>query len=158
LASFVGIWIAGLCALVWRDVQRAEYLADYLASRVSGTDSMISLLKKLHLSGAFDIVVRALRFQHTNRDLFEELRFQVERVPDREIERLMRIEKLLQAGLDSTHPPTAYRIEFLEAHHSPDAKVVVSPATWERVEAELGPARRWAHEKMLEFHASQPHL
>jgi Zn-dependent protease with chaperone function len=156
LTSIVGLWVAGLCALMWRDMQRAEYLADYFAAAVSGTDAMISMLRKLHLSRAFEIAAHNLRFQNGAQDLFEELRRQVTIVPEREIDRLMRVEKTTQAGLDSTHPPTTYRSEFLEAHRLTGGSVMVPQSKWEKIDFELASARRWVHEKVLDFHAAQP--
>lgn len=44
LAALVGLGISLLSHLLWRDSQRAEYLADSLAARAAGTEAMLSLL------------------------------------------------------------------------------------------------------------------
>ena len=43
-------WAMLLVHTLWQDSQRSEYYADALAARVSGTQSMLGLLDKLHLA------------------------------------------------------------------------------------------------------------
>jgi Zn-dependent protease with chaperone function len=110
-------WTAiGLLHLIWREGQRAEYLADDLGSRVAGSDAAISALEAVFGVSAWEQAVHDLR--HNLRPgvrLFDQYRELVaeratvaspEQVPEG------------QPGfrLDATHPPTAYRIEFVRSH------------------------------------------
>ena len=75
-----------LSHLLWRDSQRAEYLADYLAATVSGTNAVLSLLEKLHYGTAFALTVQhAALNQDASEGLLERLRQRVAEVPEREL-------------------------------------------------------------------------
>jgi heat shock protein HtpX len=62
-------------------------------------------------------------------------------MPARELERIRRLEQMQGFFLGATHPPTAYRIEFLKAHYKPEAKVTLSEAELAQLEQELVPLR-----------------
>jgi len=82
-----------LSHLLWRDMQRAEYLADYLAANVSGTDAMLSLLNKLHFEKAMELAAHRARLDR-GKSLIGELRREIANMPERELERIRRVEKL----------------------------------------------------------------
>ena len=126
-----------LVHLLFRDSQRAEYLADVLAARVSGTDAMIGSLHKLYLDATVDRTIQELALARVQVGLIEALRRHVAAVPPREIERLRRVGMLEGARLDVTHPPTAYRIEVIKADRTSTAQVRVSSEEAARMEDEL---------------------
>lgn len=137
LASIIWLWAYALSHLLWRDQQRAEYLADFLAAKVSGTEAQLAVLEKIHLNETFRL---SLKIAYLNRDgpnFFNKLQQRVAQVPARELERIRRINQLTRSRLDATHPPTAYRIEFLKAHDIPEANVVLSSTELVSLDQEL---------------------
>jgi heat shock protein HtpX len=135
------VWVLGytLNYLLWQDSQRAEYLADYLAATISGTEAQLTLLDKLHLKHTFKI---SLIIAYANRDgdnFFTNFQQRVNRIPSRELERIRRVEKLANSRIDTTHPPTAHRVDFLKAHYMPEIKVKITPTEGERLKQEMLP-------------------
>ena len=135
------VWVLGylLLFLLWQDRQRAEYLADYLAATVSGTEAQLTLLDKLHLK---DALKKSLIKAYLNREgdnFFAEFRQRVDKVPTREFERIRRVEKLANSRLDTTHPPTGQRIDFLKAHYISEAKVQITTEELAQLDEELQP-------------------
>lgn len=149
--------VAWLCAyalshLLWSDMQRAEYQADHLAAQVSGTAAALSTLDKLHLSPMFSQAVRTASLGGQSLSMFDELERLVVNLPERELERIRRVERLEASRLDATHPPTAYRIAFLQARDVSSAQVTVSRLDDEALKHELAPFRATVQEKLLDLH------
>ncbi|MFN8536659.1 MAG: M48 family metalloprotease [Thermomicrobiales bacterium] len=109
-----------LCHLLWRDSQRAEYLADRLAARTAGTDATLGLLDKIQLGQSFELSLQRAAYGRDNEGLFDALRRRIRELPAREMERIRRVQQLTDARLDRTHPPTPYRIDLLR-HQSGEA-------------------------------------
>jgi Zn-dependent protease with chaperone function len=137
MTIFVRLWIYVLYHLLWRDSQRAEYLADALAARVSGTGAMLGLLRKLHFNAAFSLSVQRSSLNNTNRNLFDDFRREMASVPRRELQRITRVEKLLASRLDTTHPPTVYRVGLLRAHKAHKPRLVLSSGDLVQLRREL---------------------
>jgi Zn-dependent protease with chaperone function len=134
--AWLGAYLLSL--LLWRESQRAEYLADNLAASVSGTEAMLSMLEKLHFRRTFLVVLRRVTLRKDEGcEFFEELRQSVAGVPERELERIRRVEKLDNSRLDLTHPPTVNRIELLRSHYVAAPKVRFSSSDCERLDSEL---------------------
>jgi heat shock protein HtpX len=152
--AVLGIHVLG--HLMFRDSQRAEYLADYLACTVAGTEAMLSLLDKLHLGQTFQITVKRVALGSDKTvDLFEELRQRVERVPQRELERVSRVQQLASSRLDVTHPPTRNRIQLIRSHAIYQPKVTFPPEEFEKLEEELLSLREATQRKVIDsFRAS----
>jgi|GEM_PF-378276 len=130
VASGIRLLYSGLLHLLWRNTQRAEYLADSLAATVSGTAGVLGLLDKLPLHGAYRGAVQHIALTGHPQQLIAELRHRVATVPPRERARLHRVAVLEEARLDSTHPPTAWRINLLRAR-----PVVQPPVTLDAAHA-----------------------
>ena len=137
LAGLIWLWAYILVHLLWRDKQRAEYLADFLAARVSGTDAQLATLEKVHLNETFRLSLKIAYLNREGQNFFTRFKQRIATVPSRELERIRRVEKLEYARLDATHPPTAQRIEFLKAHYVPETKVVLSLVELTQLEQEL---------------------
>jgi heat shock protein HtpX len=127
-----------LSHLLWRDSQRAEYLADRLAMEVSGSAAALSTLDKLHLAPQYAHAVRTVAMSRQPLDLFEELHKLVGEMPERERERIRRVERLEGSRLDSTHPPTAFRIDLLQSYPVAAPRVVLGRAESQAMDKELG--------------------
>jgi Zn-dependent protease with chaperone function len=153
LAYGARLTLYGLAHLLWRDAQRAEYLADYLAATVGGTDSALSMLGKLQFGLTFNTTVRHLYLNRSNHNLFDEFRLRVGQVPERELERLRRVERVQPSRTDVVHPPTSYRIEFLRAHPFQAAKVTASSIEQNLVNQELASLETEIQRRLLDAYA-----
>lgn len=151
------LWAYGLSYLLWHESQRAEYLADMLATRLSGTEAMLSMLEKLHYVNAFQRTVREIALSQTPQHLVETLRRNVDKTPAREVERIRRVERLRLVSLDATHPPTEYRIEFLKAHPIEQPEFVLDAAEADQLEQELLRVQPRIQEKLINDYLSSLH-
>lgn len=129
--------------LLMRDTQRAEYLADALATDVAGTDAAVALQEKLLLEATFRSAVKQASRPGRNgeRDVFALLSEAVAGVPPRERERRRRVARLEGARLSDSHPPTAKRIDLLERRPKTAPRVVLDEAASARIDAELASLR-----------------
>jgi heat shock protein HtpX len=62
-------------------------------------------------------------------------------IPPRELERIRRVERLEGSRLDYSHPPTAYRVEVIEAGPDLEPAYVLSDELAARIDAEFEPYR-----------------
>jgi Zn-dependent protease with chaperone function len=131
------LWSYILSHLLWRNAQRAEYLADALAAHASGTAAMLSALEKLHYGGVVRQTVQSITLNPHERTLIPLLREQVAALPARELERIRRSETLGAARLDVTHPPTTYRTRLLQAHPVLQPQITLTDDEAALVEKEL---------------------
>lgn len=128
LLSYLILFIVYIFAyLLFFDSQKAEYLADYLATKVCGTEAMINMLKKCQLGvSRFEFILQRYTLKHNKFDLFKILKKDFDSVPTQEIERIRRIGELEELSLDETHPPTMYRAKFLQKHFETGTKLSIS--------------------------------
>lgn len=152
LSSMAKLAAYGLVYLLAYDMQRAEYLADALAADVGGTDAVIALTEKLHLTKTFSLVVQKAALAGEPGNLFDELRDGMMRLPQRELERIRRVARLQGSRLDGTHPPTIYRIEFLGSCPASPPKVMLSPADWGQLERELSTLQPKVQKRLLDLY------
>jgi heat shock protein HtpX len=140
--------------MLWSDTQRAEYLADALGARAAGTVATVSALDKLYLMDTVRAAIHrvAVSDDSDKMDLFAEFRRYTSRVPEREWERLRRTEALANSRLDSTHPPTAYRLELLRAHPVSEPAVVLQAADSQEIDREFGQVSWGVQKTILEDH------
>lgn len=90
LSSLANLGAIGLAQFLWMDSQRAEYLADYLATTNSGTEAMISALEKLPYASYLEFIVQsvALNKETQTKNFFSEFQNFVNEIPSSEIERV----------------------------------------------------------------------
>ncbi|HWW10704.1 MAG TPA: M48 family metallopeptidase [Candidatus Acidoferrales bacterium] len=124
--------------LLYRSGQRAEYLADALSARLAGRESAIGVLDALYLA---DTGTKALVYaaRRSEPDVWEAERRFLRDLPEQERERLRRAQARQGHAVDSSHPPTNLRIQFLRALPLTGDPVVVSEAEWEAIAAEMKP-------------------
>lgn len=137
VAWCVKMLVGLLSNLNWRETQRAEYLADSMAAKVAGSEAVQSMLGKLHYGDSFELVVQQVALNKNKPDLFEEYHRYLRQVPEREIERIRRVEMLEQSRLDCTHPPTAYRMDAIKHRVRLGPLFLWSPVQSEALEREL---------------------
>ncbi len=128
-----------LVQLLYLDKQQAEYFADYLASTVAGTETMVATLRRLgcgeHLG---DVLLRnAYSTSQSGARILALFQERIANLPAREWQRLARAGLREGARLDDTHPPTAYRIEFLKAHVVTEPRIVAADNVMRAIDAEL---------------------
>jgi Zn-dependent protease with chaperone function len=105
--------------LLWRTMQRAEYWADDMASQLSGTDAAVALLEKLHLADAVSLIIERASWQRYAKNataFVSDIQHAIAVLPAHEHERLRRIGLRDDTRIDTTHPPTKYRIAYLRDH------------------------------------------
>jgi heat shock protein HtpX len=156
----VAAWSAKMGALVlahllWHDSQRAEYLADALAATVSSTPAMLSCLEKLHFAALFDQAVQTTALNAQARNVFDELALLIAALPARELLRIQRLQQLQSSRLDTTHPPTAYRIARLKSHPIPIAKYSCTDEESARMDQEFHPLRARVQRALVDGYRQQ---
>ena len=120
---------------------------------------MRSALGKLHFGGIFHTTVdQAVRRRDIEGEsLLERFKCDLEAVPDREFQRIKRQQNLEASRLDSTHPPTRYRIEFLKAHPLTEAKIVLSDSEMDQVNDEISAIQDKIEHEILDAHRARLH-
>ncbi len=139
LAKLVSYCALGLAHLLWRDSQRAEYLADYLSAKLAGTEAALDALKKPYFSGTFSMTVQnvTLNWERDGKDMFSELKRRIDEVPERELERIRRIAMIEDSRLNVTHPPTPLRIEMLRSQPVTSPEMEIDSIDFDAVEQEF---------------------
>lgn len=152
LAKLVQFAVLGMFHLLWQDSQRAEYLADYLSAQIAGTDAMLNTLEKTYYSKSFFMAVQnvALTSANEQKDLFEVLQQRIEALPDRELERIRRIEMMEGSRLNVTHPPTPLRVELLKHHFIDEPKIEAKSVDFELIDRELAAVQDGLAEELKE--------
>jgi hypothetical protein len=82
-------------------------------------------------------VVQRYVHQTGSASLLEEIRSHASALPPRERDRLHRASVMEGSRLDTTHPPTALRIEFLKAHPVKANRALLSDVEFEAIDCEL---------------------
>ncbi|MFO0993444.1 MAG: M48 family metallopeptidase [Hyphomicrobiales bacterium] len=141
LAGIVRLVRRTIVQFLYLDSQRAEYFADFLAARVAGTDATLALLRKNRFSESLKsfLFERVSLSDATRTGVYTLFRSFVETMPRNEDERLVRCQMSETSQIDSTHPPTLFRIRFLMAHPLEPGIVFRSPAEWEEIDQEIVP-------------------
>ncbi|HEY3289755.1 MAG TPA: M48 family metalloprotease [Anaerolineae bacterium] len=145
-----------LAHLLWRDCQRAEYLADYLGAQVSGTDAAVAALAKSQLVTVCSLALQhaALNSHRVDGSIFDEMQARVSAVPERELERIHRALKMEQSRLDTTHPPTGFRLDLLELHRCSTAIVTCTESEYQRIYSELQPQQNEIQAQLIDGYLS----
>ncbi|MEP7217302.1 MAG: M48 family metallopeptidase [Bacteroidota bacterium] len=127
-----------LARLLYRNQQRAEYLADYLSAVVAGREASVTSIDKLHLANIYEFTVQKFVAGSRNPSgLFQELGRQMAMIPEREMERLRRISRMAASRLDMAHPPTPYRVQLLDAKSPIEPRITLSDAEARRIDDEI---------------------
>lgn len=151
LSKLVYLFIIAFNRVIFYQSQHAEYLADLQAAKISGSAALISLLEKLHYDTTYTLTVQKVALTPGKLNLFDEFNRQLSLVPAREIERLKRVSRLYESVLDATHPPTAYRVDFIASLNYPQIGAV--NRTQEKVKLlnqELASLRKTLHERLVD--------
>lgn len=114
LTYLLRLFIYVLLSIYYSNSQKAEYLADFYATTVCGTEAMVKLLEKTEIGlPRFISVVSFYSLKHHKFDLFKLLKSDFDSVTDHEKERVNRLSKMQRSCIDEAHPPTHFRKKFL---------------------------------------------
>ena len=118
--------------LTLRSHRVAEHTADELGAQIASTSAAIEALDQLSLE---ESCMRALgRAMTSTRDAVATWRAEL---PAREHERLRRLGRMKLACADESHPPTAYRIDALQAVPHETPRVTLDEDRAQRIDMEL---------------------
>lgn len=142
--------------LVWIDSQKAEYLADILASSICGNKASISGMKKCSYSDIFyfelqNLVLKGKKTMN-NVDIFEEVNNKIKTLPDHEIDRLNRLLTKEEHKIDIKHPPTYSRILLLEEKGYKDGTDIKDKIDFAKIENELNPYKQKIQYKLIDVY------
>jgi len=105
--------VKGLLLLVLRQSQRAEYLADMLAATVAGSKEMQRALEKTYLLEVVDGAMKSYVLERSTGPIEAKLSDAVQSLSEDDLERFRTESRASNWQVDSTHPPTAMRVDLL---------------------------------------------
>ena len=127
-----------LYALIARESQRSEYLADVVAARLAGSRAVVSGFDKFHLEHAYVKAREAKKEADWSEGSFwKELRYRADHFPESEQRRARMRDRATAARIDATHPPTWSRIEAILERPSMVAQMTLGNGRSEQIDDEL---------------------
>lgn len=135
--------------LLFRRMQRAEYLADDLAADAAGTEAELGSEQKLYFGDTYWFAAQRVALEASNLNFIDELHLQMQSIPDHEIERIQRVATMENSRLDATHPPTPLRFQFIASRPYRQPTVSITEQQAAAIEVELQPYRELVHGWMI---------
>lgn len=136
--SEVLIFIARLLlTLTFRQSQRAEYYADYLEATTAGVANSLSTFDAFEFCHTY---YWSLSRAYNNRQIADPIQHFIDSVKSmhpREVERLKRLSLRPTSHLETTHPPTVYRVEMIKKMPINTPSFAVSEDEAEQIRKEL---------------------
>jgi heat shock protein HtpX len=126
--------------LVWtsqRDSQRAEYLADEMAARASGTDAAVGLANYLVARTPIDTVVRREARAGNGMPAWRDAARVARANLATNLPVLRRLTRHTEVSLYASHPPTGLRAEMLERRPRQAAAVTLTESEAAHIDDEL---------------------
>jgi heat shock protein HtpX len=140
-----------LCELIWRLLnwsmmyhsQIAEYVADAKSVSVAGKRAAHTLLYTTILSPEAERSTRGLRTYGLPQDgwIFDHIAAAVRNTPDDRKEHLMSQAETQKSSVDSSHPPTVYRIAFVDQLPDAPARLTFTQAQADAIDVSFVPHR-----------------
>lgn len=105
-----------LTYLDWKETQASQFCIDMRASEVSGTEPYINQQHKLHYEATFSYSLShyAIHQKQMKTSFFDFYQSQLHTIPERELNRIRRVDRLDGSRLHAFCPPTVQRITLLE--------------------------------------------
>ncbi|MEV6598085.1 M48 family metallopeptidase [Actinoplanes sp. NPDC051346] len=126
--------------VVWtgqRDRQRAEYLADDLASRAAGTRAAVRMLDLLLVTDALDTVIRREARARRAGPAWREAADTVRTNLAASMPLLRQLSRREEVSLFASHPPTGLRVAMLEQRPARAAEVTLTESQSARIDEEI---------------------
>lgn len=139
-----------LSHLLWRDLQRAEYLADLKAASISGVPTMTECLYKLYYVNSF--VIGSSNLFWSKKDVFKALRARLQTIGGFDRESLKQLENGDEMRLNSSHPPTIFRIKLLLTCLLPDTRLTLTPQFFDELEMEITPLEQKVQARITDLY------
>ncbi|PPA70361.1 M48 family metallopeptidase [Jeotgalibacillus proteolyticus] len=139
-----------LLYLLYFNSQQAEYYADYAGARVAGGEASKMVLEKLQYHDTYAYSVRKTALSNDKTDLYSFFTHQLDTMPQREKLRLKKINEMEKSKVDETHPPTHYRMNYLESKQMIDPLIEIDQERAERLDKELASYRKEIQETLVE--------
>ncbi|WP_156969429.1 M48 family metallopeptidase [Jeotgalibacillus campisalis] len=137
LAFFPKTYYDLLLYFLYFNKQEAEYFADYTGARIAGAEPAISLLEKIEYSRLYEYSIRKTVLSSQKMNFFECLNEEIQHLPKREKTRYKKIAELERSKVDDTHPPTHFRVNYLQSKKHLPEKADVDVRHFERIQLEL---------------------
>ncbi len=143
-----------LVNLLWRNSQRSEYLADYLASTISGTSSMVRMLHKLYFGHIFTETVHHYIIGKPKWSFFEEFTSRANNLSSEQLQTIKAREYSPESQIDTTHPPTVKRIEFLKKHFVEASRAAITNDEFNKLCQEIANTHKTTLDKIVDAYRS----
>jgi len=134
------IW-SGLERLTYFAQQRAEYLANALSAEIAGRAALVSFLKQIEFADRMEPVIAGfgnLRLPK-GMDMIRSLADATVNISAQDRDAALARMRDTGHAVDSTHPPTAFRIAFLQTIPDMPGKLLASDVDFAPIDAELDP-------------------
>ena len=143
---------ATLLGLHFRASQQAEYLADAVAARVSGSAAMGSALRRLMITGLADKAVDSLYPYRTDqgRRIFDVMGASLGDLESPDAKDLIAKAEAEKARVDLTHPPSVYRLAFLEALGESEPAILERHFDFKSIESAFAPEADRLGKKLMQ--------
>ena len=150
LSRIPHVLLRGFLHLAWDKAQTAEYLADRIGAKVSGTDAFVSMSEKTLLEPKISMAIQRATLKKDSVGAINEIQAEVEKIHPREFDRLKRIAELEEVRLDATHPPTAWRIKLLLANEILNPKLTLATEEEQALTEELNLLENFVDRKLAD--------
>ncbi|WP_066065293.1 M48 family metallopeptidase [Neobacillus soli] len=144
---FCFYWL--LLHLIWNKSQIGEYLADYRAAQTCGSLAVANDLEKLHYGGVYFHCLSKVSLDDGQSNVIDEFRKALSLMPEREKKRYKLQCAREKFQLDATHPPTTFRIQFIEKQNLPGTFTIDSEKS-KKMFAELEAMKETIHKIAVE--------
>jgi heat shock protein HtpX len=114
LAQIPYLTFSLLLHLLWNQKQIGEYLADYRAAQICGSMTVIKDLEKIHMDRVYYHALSRVSVNDLQTNVIDEFKQALSIMPEREKIRIKLQLAKEKFKLNETHPPTIYRIQFIE--------------------------------------------
>ncbi|MEV0565286.1 M48 family metallopeptidase [Dactylosporangium sp. NPDC050588] len=133
------LWLLSTALLILsgRDSQRAEYLADQVATRVAGSAAMEGLFDGLVVAGGLPAAMAAGHHRHADPHAWRAAAGRLRGAATLDAERTLTLRH--QAALLDSHPPTGLRRRMVRSWAVHEPRVAPSDQEWTAIDHDLSP-------------------
>lgn len=149
LAQIPYLTFSLLLHLLWNQKQIGEYLADYRAAQICGSMTVIKDLEKIHMDRVYYHALSRVSVNDLQTNVIDEFKQALSNMPEREKIRIKLQLAKEKFKLNETHPPTIYRIHFIEKQNL-TGRFSIDPLKGKKMIQELDLFKEKIHEIEVE--------